>query len=312
MPLARDNSDIPRTAGGNPPDAEPRFGHLLAEAWAARSQETHQKSRADVEHYIRLGWAGKCARDIGYRLTDTPPSNPTDVDGYWRMGLGTMVHEQLQDVITELWPHAEVEKVVGAESDETFGFPASGRTDLFIIEFTDEPRPGKRISVEFKTVNGFGFKSMIGANKGPAEGPKTGALFQAALNGRAHGADEVVIVYLAFECLSDRVLDTLVAKNGGTADASRKFIAEWTYAMSDLDEMVDHELGRLKQIVRLVDAGELAPRFIPLEMPPRSRIVNPATGAWEQAIDGNVLRGGTTWWCQYCNYRDICTADGPS
>ncbi len=346
MAIRQDNADLPRgETEGNPPDAVPRFGQLLAEAWGAMNDEHyHVKSRTDVDRYIRLGWGGKCARDIGYRLLEVEPTNPSDLAGEWRMGLGTMVHELLQEAVRRAFPGAEIEKVVGAEHDEIMGLPTSGRTDLFIVQTdevigrrADELLPGeawgdcegerlavhpKRVAVEIKTINGFGFKMAVGA-RGVPEGPRTGALFQAALNGRAHGADEVVVLVLSLECLSDRELDSLVKKQGGAPDSWRKFLAEWTYPMSALDEMVDRELKRLGKIVKMTDdvmasmAAEeplapLPPRSIPLEMPARGRVTDPSTGAWQTEIEGNVMDAGKTWMCGYCDYRDRCIADGPS
>lgn len=326
MAVKRDNRDIAQEqATGNPPDPHPRFGPALAEAWGEiNAAEFHQKSRTDVEHYIRLGWAGQCARSIGYKLMGTPATNPTDLAGYWRMGLGTMVHEHLQETLQKAFPGAEIEKVVDASHDEIMGVPTSGRTDVFIVD--DEA--GKRICIEVKTINGFGFKMAVGA-RGVPEGPRSGALFQAALNGRAHGADEVVVLNLSLECLSDRELAALASRVGGEPDSHRKFVAEWSYSMSELDEMVDRELARLAKIVTMTDArvealenepdpnadveAPLPPRSIPLEMPARARITDPMKGAWQVVADGNVMDAGTVWMCaNYCEFRDQCVKDGPS
>lgn len=357
MPLRADNSNIPRgnDNAGNPPDPTPRFGMALADAWYELDRaEPHEKSRTDVERYVRLGWGGKCARDIGYRLLDVEPSNPPDIAGIWRMSLGTMVHEGLQDALVKSFPGAEIEKVVGAEHDEIMGIPTSGRTDVFLVTHDacsecDHPTadhdkngcwvcpnnarcmiqypenvPPKRIAIEVKTINGFGFKMAVGA-RGTAEGPRSGAIFQAALNGRALQADEVVVIYLSLECLSDRELDSLVKKTGGEAAPHRKFLAEWTWSMGALDELVDRELKRLGKIIEMVDTyaldnngdGEvmgapLPPRSIPLEMPAKGRVVDPSKGTWQVEVEGNVMDAGTVWFCNYCDYQKRCIADGPS
>lgn len=332
MALKADNSDLAKAPEGNPPDAEPRYGQLLAEAWHELTRERdHQKSRTDVDRYIRLGWGGKCARDIGYRLMGVEPSNPADLAGEWRMGLGTLVHEHLQAALVKAFPTASIEHVVGAEHDEVMGLPVSGRTDVFLVENKDVSPllPGvvsihpKRIAIEVKTVNGFAFKKQIGAGAGPAEGPRSGAIFQAALNGRALGADEVTVVILSMECLSDQALRSFVAKVGGEPRPDRKFVAEWTWPMADLDEMVDRELKRLAKIMEMVDARlaepteiaplpPLPPRSIPLEMPARARVTDPSKGTWLLEVDGNAIQAGSTWMCGYCDYHDQCIADGPS
>lgn len=372
MPIAQPNDDLPRAGrgDGNPPDANPRFGQLLAEKWHEldrQRDENHQKSRTDVDRYIRLGWAGKCARELGYRLLDVPASNPPDLAAQWRMGIGTMVHDRWQEVLTVAFPDASIEHVIGKEHDETFGFPISGRTDVYLVESADaslgasleSTRPGvspdegtatdsadqgpnpsgasapstRRIAIELKTINGFGFKMAVG-ERGLAEGPRSGALFQAAMNGRALDADEVVIVLLSLECLSDRALGNVVRNAGGEARPDRKFVAEWTYPMAELDEMVDREIKRLTKVLAMVDARAMAldelanqdeggptevldlaplpPRSIPLEMPARARITDPKKGAWHLVIDGNVMDAGTTWMCGYCSWQDQCIKDGGS
>lgn len=344
MAIKKSNADIPRGAEtGNPPDPHPRFGPALAEAWGElNAAEFHQKSRTDVEHYIRLGWGGMCARLIGYRLLGVEESNPTDLAGHWRMGLGTMVHGGLQETLQRAFPGAEMEKVVDATHDEIMGLPTSGRTDVFIVEQVNPLAvardidgnelngagevigKARRICIEVKTINGFGYKKAVGA-RGVPEGPRSGALFQAALNGRAHGADEVVVVYLSLECLSDRELTALVGKVGGEPASHRKFVAEWTWSMSDLDEMVDRELARLAKILKMTDdyvlddngdgeviGAKLPPRSIPLEMPARARVTDPSKGAWQVVVNDNVMDSGETWMCGYCDYQDQCVKDGPS
>lgn len=210
------------------------------------------------------------------------------------------------------------------------GIPTSGRTDVFIVEQGGEGtvayKGPKRIAIEVKTINGFGFKKSVGA-RGDAEGPRTGAIFQAALNGRALQADEVVVIYLSLECLSDRELKALVTKTGGEPAPHRKFLAEWTWSMEELNELVDRELKRLGKVIEMTDAVVaqmeqapeddipvrlLPPRSIPLEMPARGRVTDPSKGTWQVEVDGNIMDAGSTWWCGYCDFKDRCIADGPS
>lgn len=330
MAIKQSAADIPREASaGNPPDEHPRYGQLLAQAWSAINDEHyHQKSRTDVPRYVRLSWAGACARLVGYRLLDRPESNPPDLAAIWRMSLGTMVHELLQEALVRAFPTAEIEKNIGAESDALFGFPVSGRTDVFLVD--DD---GKRIAIEVKSINGFGFKKSVGA-RGVPEGPRGSALYQAALNGRAHNADEIVIVYLSLECLSDRELTALVTKTGGEPIDIRKFVAEYTYSRADLDALVDAELKRLAKIVGMVDLraeaeqalaeqteggpsavldlAPLPPRSIPLSMPARARVTDPLKGTWALVVEDNVLQAGESWECQYCSQQLRCAEDGPS
>jgi hypothetical protein len=230
--------------------------------------------------------------------------------------LGTLVHEHLQEALVSAFPDASIEHVVGAEHDERFGFPVSGRTDAYLVIDTghgdvDGPSRAKRIVIEVKTMNGFAFKKAIGA-RGAAEGPRTGAIFQTALNMAALDADEAVVVLVSMECLSDRELVQLVRKTGGEADPVRKFVAEWTYSRADLDDLIGREIKRLDKIMAMVDADFLPPRSIPLQMPPSARVTDPSKGTWSLVIEDAVVQAGETWLCQYCSYQDKCTADGAS
>jgi hypothetical protein len=102
MALKNDHSAMPpREPGeGFPPDPIPRFGLSLVQAWADADIPDGEKPHAVEGTSFRLSWAGKCARDMGYWMNGLEPSNPLDLADYWRMGLGTMVHEHLQTMFT--------------------------------------------------------------------------------------------------------------------------------------------------------------------------------------------------------------------
>lgn len=326
------NRDIRDVSEGNDPDPEPRFAPLLAQAWADAQQHEHTRSRTDVDRYVRLGWAGGCARKIGYQILELPETEPSDLASLWRMNLGSLVHDVMDGVASALAGDTQPELSIGAEADERFGFPVSGRADLFVVE--DD---GHRVLIEYKTVGGFKFKSQIGANSKPAEGPDGTALMQAAMYGYALDADEIVCVSLSLECLSAPALAKHVGRNGGAEAPWRKFCAEWSMQSEQFRPMAEQEIARLAKIAKMADdyvaardifdhesagategsalslASLLPPRSIPHQMPPRARVVDPLKdGMWVFEIDGNVLESGTTWMCGYCSQQSRCVADGPS
>lgn len=339
MALNASHDDMPKADGRNwPPDATPRFGHRLAEAWARQNEEQfHKPTRLGTK--LRVSGAGQCARMTGYRALGIAKTEPTTLSGYWRMGLGTMVHSLLEPVMAKAFPGALIEFEIDYRGHEQFPLDMSGSGDVSLrysalapgVEQIGDTITGtptesaesdpasvpasKRIVVEWKTINGYGFKLMTGARKGfggvDETGPKKNHIVQAALEGYAEDADEVVLCYLSFECLSENE-----AKKLGTDDIG-KFIAEFTIPREGPTGFVaiaEAELRRSTRMMELIDAGELPPRSLP-DLHPKARIVDPLTGRWElRTPDGaSVVDSGEHWQCpSYCDWRSQCIKDGPS
>lgn len=308
--IKRDLSDLPQ-ANGLTPDPSPRFVGVLVEEWAADRDDDKPTAHGTP---FRHSDAGKCARAISYTAAGIPRSDPMDITGVWNTRLGTLVHDLWQEALQRRWPDAEVEvtcSMVGADG--------SGHIDA-VIRYVDfegipegQPVPpdvigarSRTIAYELKTVGGFAFKGAVGAaRKGtPAEGPKAAHLLQAAINGRAVDADEVIVGYLAKECISARV-----AKSYGLDEVGR-FAAEWTFTREQYEPLADLEAERIDGILALGADGLLAARKSP-EMPPGAEVTDPTTGAYEVRLrteDGEtvVTDTGSTWECDYCPYQTLC------
>ena len=309
--IKRDLSDLPQ-ANGLTPDPSPRFVGVLVEEWAADRDDDKPTAHGTP---FRHSDAGKCARAISYTAAGIPRSDPMDITGVWNTRLGTLVHDLWQEALQRRWPDAEVEvtcSMVGADG--------SGHIDA-VIRYVDfegipegQPVPpdvigarSRTIAYELKTVGGFAFKGAVGAaRKGtPAEGPKAAHLLQAAINGRAVDADEVIVGYLAKECISARV-----AKSYGLDEVGR-FAAEWTFTREQYEPLADLEAERIDGILALGADGLLAARKSP-EMPPGAEVTDPTTGAYEVRLrteDGEtvVTDTGSTWECApYCGFHTLC------
>ena len=304
MAIKRDLSDLP--PAGLAPDDSPRFISVLVDEWAdARDDDKPTANGTPFRHSD----AGKCARAISYTAAGIPRSDPMDITGVWNTSLGTLIHEQWQEALQRRWPDAEVEvtcSMVGADG--------SGHIDAVIRDYPSPLRSDAPwvIAYELKTVGGFGFKAAVGAaRKGtPAEGPKAAHLLQAAINGRAVDADEVIVGYLAKECISANV-----ARRFGITDDVGRFAAEWTLTREQYEPLADLEAERVAGILDLVDAGKLAARKSP-EMPPGAEVTDPETGAYEVRVwaeDPNTGNAdfiptdtGSTWECDYCAHQSLC------
>ena len=309
MPIARDLSDLPPADNrdGLTPDPSPRFISVLADRWAEDSDD--DKATA-LGTRFRHSDAGKCSRAIAYTAAGIPKSDPMDITGVWNTSLGTLIHEQWQEALTARFPDAEVEVKCA-----TVGADGSGHIDAVIRTYVDGESefgpplctiayelPLCTIAYELKTMGGFGFKAAVGAQrKGtPAEGPRTSHMLQAALNGAAVDADEVVIGYLAKECISLNV-----AKRFGISDDVGRFAAEWTLTREQYEPLARLEAERVDSILALVDDGLLAARKTP-EVPAGAEISDPATGEWVRTADGEAVEVGSTWECGYCAHQSLC------
>ena len=242
---------------------------------------------------VRHSWAGMCSRRIAYGISGYEETDPPDLAAYWRFGLGTAVHDMWQPIILKVFEGAEIE--VKSQSNDLL---TSGHADA-VVEVD-----GKKVCLELKTINGWGFKDCVGA-RGPASGPKYASIVQAALNAYTLGADEMVVVLLSLENLSAREMGRL-----GWVESWRKFCAEWTYGKEEISVIAEAELARLGEIVGLAADGVLAPRSIPdPELPPGAVVTDPNRGAWEVRDGEVILDVGVTWHCNYCPMQRQCSDD---
>lgn len=330
MALAKDHSQLPNSSnsGGLTPDENPRFIQALAQKWSADKDDDKPTA---LGTRVRHSDAGACARKIAYVAAGIPKSDPMDLTGVWNTSLGTLLHEQWQDAAkahveawaAEKYPNhtvtVEVEPKVGHDDLDD-----SGHVDLVItvhqggawhsVPDTDaNPSGGEYaddlvIVYELKTIGGYGFKAAIGkVRKGtPAEGPKTEHILQAALSGLARGADEIVIGYLAKECIS--------VNQGKDLTELDRFAAEWTFTRDQYEPLAEAEKARVNGILKLLDdKQELAARKFPMGLiPVGAEIVDVDKGRWEtKDRDSRVTDTGTFWACGYCSHRSLCATTEP-
>ena len=293
--LKRDLSDLPAASpDGLTPDPDPRFIGVLVEAWAEANDDDKATAHGTP---FRHSDAGKCARALSYAAMGLPKSDPMDLTGVWNVTLGTLLHDQWQAALQARFPDAEVEVKV-----RTVGADGSGHIDAVIRD------GGRTIAYELKTIGGFGFKAAVGAaRKGtPAEGPKAAHLYQAALNGVAVDADEVVVGYLAKEAIS-----VSTGARFGITDPVQRISAEWTFTRDQFEPIAEMEATRVAAVLDLLERGEVAPRR-GVEMPPRAEVTSVSDGSWvAKDPGGDVTEVGSTWECGYCSWRTLCAGTLP-
>jgi Holliday junction resolvase-like predicted endonuclease len=127
------------------------FVHRIAEAWAEGSEAPSQPEGT----LWRGSWAGMCARKVAYMTLGEERTDPPTTADYWRMGLGSVVHELLEPAIKK-WLDKDDTVTVEEEISVSLGEHGNGHIDLVL-----NTAGGQKIVLELKTINGFGYKMAV-------------------------------------------------------------------------------------------------------------------------------------------------------
>jgi hypothetical protein len=295
MPLKKDLSDLPAAEKdpGWRPDENPRLAGTLADAWWEQAQNHHRNQAFETP--FRASSVGYCGRSLYYQARGVTESNPASRADVWRMDIGTLVHEALGPATVEAFPDAVLEVPYLHPSGLV-----SGHADVVLPDAV----------VEVKTINGFGFKFQATTFRGAPSGPRRAHILQAALAADALGKQDVIIVYLSLELVSEDLISTLT--NPAYGDLGR-FAAQWTISEDVWRPMVEAELARLNTLDIYVRDKARPPREVPLDDGSVWTVVEPKPGSKTQVVlkeKGEVVGTDTTWQCGYCRYRDRCIEEG--
>lgn len=266
------------------------FVHRIAEHWANGNEPP---STPDDMRW-RGSQAGMCARKVAYETAGLEKTDPPSTADYWRMGLGSVVHELLKPAV-DAWLDSDDSVTIEEEISVRLGEHGYGHVDL-VLRTND----GKTIVLELKTINGFGYKMCV--EKG--EGPRHSHVLQGSLYANALDADLLVIGYLSMENISPNR-----AEAQGIDDIGR-FASEWHFTPDEFKPLAEKEAARLAGITDEVhESGE--PSLIPRrfshsdpDIPFPAEIEDPRTGRW-------ILENqyGKVWQCRYCDYQTRCIND---
>lgn len=294
--------DLPRAdrPEGNKPAANNFVAEAVAQSWYERIES--EQARGDLALAIpeagpyRGSYASKrCDRALQYALQGKEESNPPTLADAWRFGIGHTVHEMLQTIAADLFPDAENEVVIDLRPA---GIPGSAHADIVMTH------DGHKTLVEIKSINGFGFKMSATPFKGPAEGPRSGHVMQAALAAKALGCTRIVVAYLSLE-----VVGAKLAADYSDTEAGR-FAAEWHYTVEELEPIIAQEVERINTLVSQVDDPPVKRRLIDHGIPEGAIITDPTSGMWVVTEGRAITDTGDTWMCAYCSQRDRCIKDG--
>jgi len=328
MPINEPHEDLPaRRPNGNAPvpSDEQMIAAPIAAAWWEQFQAgpDFRRARAIPELPLRASAVSqRCDRQFWYSLTDIEPTDASDAASVFRMRLGSIVHDEL-DKSDVLKGHTANGHKWGWFPEEAIdlrpaGFPGSAHGDWI---FYDDNQPLE--VAEIKTVGGYGYKLMASNFNGPPEGPKWEHAMQAAIVAVAVGAQRIRLVYFSFENLAPDVARAVGADEFG------RFCAEWVYDMDEpfpgttktLREAVAAEAKRQIRILHLAQPAEGDDQILPERTlshpsyPGGAMVTNPAPArgkaTWVKLdMQGTVRSSGTTWICDYCDFRKRCIEDG--
>lgn len=246
---------------------------------------------------MRYSSAFSCGRQQGYAAFDAKPSNPMDEAGAWATGLGTIIHEALQDCISRKYPSAQFEVA------SQVGSYVSGSCDALLeTKGLDEFFSGTHALYELKTMGTYSFDKQVGWNRmrggtqNEGEGPALKAIIQAGMNaiGIMNENPDIEIDWLIMGSITFEALSKNKAANMGV-EGTNRFLAEYYVPREEWYDLASEELARMEQIAYQVEQGYLPARF---------------------AQDDNGMQisldpiSGRAWQCDYCAFKDLCISDG--
>lgn len=292
--LKKSQSNLERAEvvdAGNPPwRGENPLAELMSdyyEQWLDRDERPTATGTR-----LRASWAGRCARQIHYRLIGAP-AEPPDLPGAWSMDRGKIVHALLDEFAMARGWQIETPVVVSEH--------ISAHVDFF--------DPVGRRAMELKTTGGYSFKMKATPDRGAPEGPAFGDVLQGALGAYALDADELYLGIVSMES----VAKYLAAKHD--IDDFGRIAAVWRYDKATITRLATEEIRRLTEILETTDAKFVPLREIPLA-DDKVVTITDRNGSWiEEAPDtldpgsSVVVDAGKTWHCDYCPFADTCWAE---
>ena len=271
----------------------PLLTSLLADEWHKKAQEGKPTALGTK---LRYSSAHGCSRQIGYSAMDVIPTEPVDIAGAWVMGVGTVIHELVQEAIGRAYPNAEFE--TASQVNDYI----SGSCDAFIPEEDfGAGWSGGNVLFELKTMGTYSFDSQVGLDrmrgkwkdKG-AEGPKAGAIAQAGMNAlgieKARGIriDTLIMGSITFEAVSKNKARSLDLND------VRRVMNEFHISRDEWEPLAQAEIDRLTEIGSFLDESLFPDRW----------------ALDDQGRETKLDPFGRNWQCDYCAFRTTCVNDG--
>jgi hypothetical protein len=242
---------------------------------------------------------------MAYAALKVTPTEPMDEAGAWATGLGTIIHEALQDSISRKFPSALFEFASKVDN-------VSGSCDALIaisdFEFTGPweidfyRNQGTHALYELKTMGTYSFDKQVGWNRmrglvNSPEGPAVKAIAQAGMNALGIMAKnpEISIEWVVMGSITFEALSKNKAANMGV-EGTNRFLAEYYIPRNEWEPLAQAELDRMDSIASVVYDGYLPERTSVADDGGSVVTLNPHSSKF--------------WQCDYCAFRTICERDG--
>lgn len=263
---------------------------LLTTLWTERLMEDNRDKPTAMGTAFRYSNAMNCSRRITLDALGARPSDPIDPAGIHVTTIGTWIHEQMQAAVGAKYPGATFE-VKSSVKDVVSG-SADGVLDISSVIVT---WAGGKISWEIKSIGGFGFKKAVGMagrgyKRGSPEGPRIGAIVQAALNAAGNDCDTVIVSYISLEAISKQAAQVV-----GFGEFDR-FTAEWHIPRDIWEPLAEAEVARIAYLDEHYVKPSLAGDIV---LPPGDAY----EGEWERISPNDARRH---WSCEYCPHLSTC------
>jgi hypothetical protein len=224
-----------------------------------------------------------------------------DESGAWATGLGTIVHEALQDSLSRKFPSAqfEVASQLGNISGSCDALISTADLEN-IIDWDVDFSQGTHVLYELKTMGTYSFDKQVGWNRmrgtaSEGEGPALKAIAQAGMNaiGIMDSFSHIDIQWLVMGSITFEALSKNKAANMNVQGTNR-FLAEFYIPREEWEPIARDEIARMDAFAFNIDNGYLPDRF--------------AIGDEGQFIVLNP--NGRAWQCDYCAFKTACGEDG--
>ena len=137
--------------------------------------------------------AGRCARQIGFRLAGIERTNPLTTTTLWNMFLGTKIHEWAQEALDAVYPNAQIEDYWQLDNAQM-----SGSADASYGAVVRDVETETRVVVEMKSKPAWKVNQCVRGTYGnPPAGPEYEDQLQAAISAVALDADVIHLIYFS-------------------------------------------------------------------------------------------------------------------
>ena len=234
----------------------------------------NQESRPRESHYASDVTA--CKRQLYYKHTGQPISNPIEAGGLWKMRMGDAIHSLIHEFLKGRG-YDIVDEVSLKKRYPNLTLPVSLRVDaLFAVS-------GQFYGVEVKTTYGAGVVNIKKRNQ-----PKPEHLAQICMYADAYGVHDWILIYIGrdngYRCQFELKYDPVkqVLKGPGC------------------EVHLHHLLENLKELERCIEEHE---------MPTREYWAAIKNGEIKNQFQEDNKVYKSSWFCSYCGFKDHCWKD---